>query len=292
MSGYFARLAAQIDARAGTALQAQAVEPLEQQVEVPAPNTDTTAVRAAMALASAVRFPSVAQDARGAPAPRVPPPATLPARQRAESAPLVSTPVMAGTPSPEAAHWPTSSLRHDALAVAPASETLARGIEARLSSPPSLLARQRVAQHPSDGAANPHPLQVDAAPPLDPGSMPAQLGVQLAPGTPFAATEPARRAAMTRNNEPATPVMLPSTSVQPATPVSRVDVTPPDPRAAAPATIDPAPAARNEIRIGTIALEVHPVRTPEAAPAALPQPVFAAIPAPRFSLQRHYLRWA
>jgi hypothetical protein len=291
MSGYFARLAAQIDARAGTALQAQAVEPLEQQVEVPAPNTDTTAVRAAMALASAVRFPSVAQDARGAPAPRVPPPATLPARQRAESAPLVSTPVMAGTPSPEAAHWPTSSLRHDALAVAPASETLARGIEARLSSPPSLLARQRVAQHPSDGAANPHPLQVDAAPPLDPGSMPAQLGVQLAPGTPFAATEPARRAAMTRN-EPATPVMLPSTSVQPATPVSRVDVTRPDPRAAAPATIDPAPAARNEIRIGTIALEVHPVRTPEAAPAALPQPVFAAIPAPRFSLQRHYLRWA
>lgn len=286
MSGYFARLAAQIDARVESAPPARAIKPLEQQVEAPVPNVDTTAVRAAMSSALPVLFPAAAQDAHGVPGSHVPPPATLPARQRA-----LSAPAMAGAPSPEAVRLPTSSLRHDALAVALAGVTLARGTDARLSSPPSLLSRQRVAQHPSDGAANPHPLQVDAAPPLDPGSMPAQLGVQLAPGTPFAATEPARRAAMTRN-EPATPVMLPSTSVQPATPVSRVDVTPPDPRAAAPATIDPAPAARNEIRIGTIALEVHPVRTPEAAPAALPQPVFAAIPAPRFSLQRHYLRWA
>jgi hypothetical protein len=169
MSGYFARLAAQIDARVGTAPapQAKAIEPLEQQVEVPAPNADTTAARVAMAPAPAALFPPVAQDARGVPAPHLPPPppATLLARQRAESASPVSAPAMAGTPSPEAARLPTSSLRHDSLAVAPAGVTLARGIDAPLSSPPSLLSRQRVAQHPSDGAANPQPLQVDAAPP-------------------------------------------------------------------------------------------------------------------------------
>ena len=81
-------------------------------------------------------------------------------------------------------------------------------------------------------------------------------------------------------SEPATPVTMP---------VPRVDVTRLEQRAVAAAAIDPVPAARNEIRIGTIALAV---RTPEPAPAAVPQPAFAAIPAPRFSLQRHYLRWA
>lgn len=281
MSGYFARLAAQIDARVETAPQAKAIEPLEQQVEVPAPNADTTAARAAMTPASAVLFAAAAQDARGVPAPHLPPPppATLPARQRAESAQPVSAPAMAGTPSPEAARLPTSSLRHDSLAVAPAGVTLARGSDAPLSSPPSLLSRQRVAQHPSDGAANPQPLQVDAATPPNPGSMLAQLGVQRAPGTPFAATESSRREAMS-SSEPATPV---------TTPVPSVDFTRLEQRAVAAAAIDPVPAARNEIRIGTIALAV---RTPEPAPAAVSQPVFAAIPAPRFSLQRHYLRWA
>lgn len=285
MSGYFARLAAQIDARVGTAPapQAKAIEPLEQQVEVPAPNADTTAARVAIAPAPAALFLPVAQDARGVPAPHLPPPppATLPARQRAESAQPVSAPAMAGTPSPEAARLPTSSLRHDSLAVAPAGVTLARGIDAPLSSPPSLLSRQRVAQHPSDGAANPQPLQVDAATPPDPGSMLAQLGVQLPPGMPFASieAEAARRGVMS-SSEPATPVTMP---------VPRVDVTRLEQRAVAAAAIDPVPAARNEIRIGTIALAV---RTPEPAPAAVPQPAFAAIPAPRFSLQRHYLRWA
>ena len=291
MSGYFARLAAQIDARVGTAPapQAKAIEPLEQQVEVPAPNADTTAARVAIAPAPAALFPPVAQDARGVPAPHLPPPppATLPARQNAESASPVSVPAMAGTPSPEAARLPTSSLRHDALAVAPAGVTLARGSDARPSSPSSLLSRQRVVQHPSDGVANPQPLQVDAATPPDPGSMLAQLGVQRAPGTPFAATEPSRREAM-RSSEPATPVTTPVTTPL-TTPVPSVDFTRLEQRAAAAAISDAAPAARNEIRIGTIALAL---RTPEPAPAAVPQPVFAAIPAPRFSLQRHYLRWA
>lgn len=285
MSGYFARLAAQIDARVETVPRAQAIKPLEQQVEVPAPNADTTAAPAAMAPVSAVLFPPVAHDAHGVPGPHVPPPpspATLPVRQRAESAPPVPAPAMAGTPSSEAARLPTSTLRHDVLAVAPAGVTLARGIDARLTSPLSplsSLSRQRVAQHPSDDAANPPPLRVDAAPPLDAGSMLAQLGVQWAPGTPFAAAEPARREAMSSSER--------ATSV--ATPVPRVDFTRLEQRATATAAIDPVPAARNEIRIGTLALTV---RAPEPAPAAVPQPVFAAIPAPRFSLQRHYLRWA
>jgi len=65
MSGYFARLAAQIDARVETVPRAQAIKPLEQQVEVPAPNADTTAAPAAMAPVSAVLFPPVAHDAHG-----------------------------------------------------------------------------------------------------------------------------------------------------------------------------------------------------------------------------------
>ncbi|WP_138678739.1 hypothetical protein [Candidatus Accumulibacter phosphatis] len=283
MSGYFARLAAQIDARVETAPPARAIKPLEQQVEAPVPNNvDTTAVRAAMSSASAVLFPAAAQDAHGVPGSHVPPPATLPARQRA-----LSAPAMAGAPSPEAVRLPTSSLRHDALAVALAGVTLARGTDARLSSPPSLLSRQRVAQHPSDRAANPNSPQVDAAIPPDPGSMLAQPGVQRAPGMPFAATEPPRSKAMS-SREPATQLTPPSTSVRQVTPLPRVDVTRLEQSATATAAIDAAPATRNEIRIGTIALAV---RTSEPTPAAVPQPVFVAIPAPRFSLQRHYLRW-
>lgn len=282
MSGYFARLAAQIDARVESAPPARAIKPLEQQVEAPVPNVDTTAVRAAMSSASAVLFPAAAQDAHGVPGSHVPPPATLPARQRA-----LSAPAMAGAPSPEAVRLPTSSLRHDALAVALAGVTLARGTDARLSSPPSLLSRQRVAQNPSDRAANPNSPQVDAAIPPDPGSMLAQPGVQRAPGMPFAATEPPRSKAMS-SREPATQLTPPSTSVRQVTPLPRVDVTRLEQSATATAAIDAAPATRNEIRIGTIALAV---RTSEPTPAAVPQPVFVAIPAPRFSLQRHYLRW-
>ncbi|HEX3140741.1 MAG TPA: hypothetical protein VHQ87_11845 [Rhizobacter sp.] len=273
MSGYFAQLAAQVRGPMVAASPTAGVAPLEQHVEVevaaapsggrdagevsvpPFASTSTAALPAA--LPRNVRAPqALATGLMGAEAPSMgEPPVSMPARALGPVA----------TPMPVA---PASSTRTITRDGAPPARISPLREETRIASP--MPEPNTTGEPPAETAAR------GAAAPAEP------RGDTTQPGHRFIEVQQPRVV-------PATPGVPAATS--PAVSRPRAVATPAAAIDTSPARETPA-AARTEVRIGTIALQVHSP-PPAAAPRPAPQPLAAPTPAlPRFSLQRHYLRWS
>jgi len=274
MSGYFARLAAQVRAPAMGAARAAPVAGLEQHVEV-----------------EAAAMPSVQQPS-SAPLASMPPGAVVAqpvATARSEpvfspGAPALTLPTMG----------PAQPMHRDPLSAAQAVESPPMATPWPASMPaPRLDGDLSSPQHvlPADAAV---PAPSIAAPAALADSPPSEAVIADAPFDARDDTAPAPTRFIDAQHE----TLVHPSRAAPAPFVSAVQ---------APRTVTPVPtagafdahalrdtpvAARTEVRIGTIALQVH-TPPPAAAARPAPQPLAAPTPAPpRFSLQRHHLRWS
>lgn len=279
VSGYFARLSAQLQAPAGPARRAAAPAPLEQHVETISPAT--------------VQAPGEAHAQEARPA--------APARAHPQPEQAV--------PSNSSVQAATQTL-HAAPSLAPlAAQVREAAMAARVPRDAADIAPPADAHAPMFAPlARTSPIGVQSRPqPLDSTARIDTVAETFAPR----ATSPASSA--TQSNVPrsssadarpwqAEPLFQDLTQppqdtheVRPAAFVRPTAPAPSGDRAqtakAMPASTPSTPAERSTVRIGTITLEVHP---PAVTAPAAPQPVAAAPnPAPsQFSLRRHHLRWS
>jgi hypothetical protein len=266
MSGYFARLASQVNGAAvpGKRRSAQEPAPLEQHVEVEAPPGQPLEepMEGAAAAPRQQRKPAVAN---GAPLQREPRQAEPPAAAAADAARAVTAPGK-DMPAHETPSIPPGPA--DAVESTGTAFTAADG-EATPPGPPA----HRMA--PSAMAA----MAADAA----------EAGEAAAPGARTAAAS--RLAAGLAGKLPGHAAGDAAERTRPARPYAGFSAS-----TARPGTPAEAPAAsRNDIRIGTITLEVRPPAVPvPAAPAPVaPQARPAPTAAPQqVALRRYYLRWS
>jgi hypothetical protein len=286
MSGYFARLAAQVRTPVAATARAAAPGPIERHVEVAAATPATATPAAADAAANQATThsvpttpiqtpstaPTAARSAQRSMPPRSTPPLLLPPTASAQAMPAATDPVLPVRDVPQAT--PAIEVRPVATTYRGATESVAKSL------PPVAVSTAAPHQRTVQAVAVDMPATISAPELMTPA---AARAVKVSAITPVASTDPAHNTAAlvaetTRLGTSALRVAMPHPSPRPSAP--------PAPVAAA----ETAAERRTEIRIGTIALEVS-----TAAPAPLPAaaPVAATAPAPsRFSLQRHYLRWS
>jgi hypothetical protein len=266
MSGYFARLAAQVNGASVPGGRRPAQEPasLEQHVEVEAPpglplQEPMEGVAASPRLQ---RTPAVAEGAPPGREPRQPEP---PAAAAADAARALTAPGK-DMPAHETPSMPPGSA--DAVESTGTAFTPATPLDppAHRMAPSAMAteAAQAVDAGPRTAAAS--RLAAGLA-----GSLPGQAAGKAAeragPARPYAGFSASTARPGMAGDVPARP--------------SRPSTVPANETAAAP---------RNDVRIGTITLEVRPPAAPApAAPQALPAP--APVPQ-QVALRRHYLRWS
>lgn len=279
VSGYFARLSAQLQAPAGPARRAAAPVPLAQHVETVSP--------------AAAQAPGVAhtQEARQA------------APSRAHSQPEQAVPSKAPMQETTQAEASTS-LWAPHVPQAREADTAARRPRdpADIGTPADAHAPMFAPRAPASPiSVQGKPRRIDSTARIDAvaetftprTTSPASSATQ--PSTPrssLADTKPWRAEAAVQDlaHPPQdTHEVRPASFVRPTVPAPSGDRAQ-TAKAMPPSTPSP-PAERSTVRIGTITLEVHP---PAVTAPAAPQPVAAAPnPAPsQFSLRRHHLRWS
>lgn len=262
MSGYFARLAAQMSApQAAHSATPAAVAPIERHVEVEVPASvpmphGSTAAQAPTGVAApfaAFRTQSTAA------APQQP-------------TPLSQRTVPHGKPS--------------AIEAAPATQPATPQRHAGEPQPMSFAAETSMPVSPASPSRHVDPQVLAAAARVDSDPMQPPVAPRHERATP--ASSMAIEAPRAHAVPPAEPSAEPRAVLAPPPRLATAQAITSGP---APAIADAGRPPRTEIRIGTIALEVH--TPPAPAPRPVPQPAAAPTPAPpRFSPQRHYLRWS
>jgi hypothetical protein len=267
MSGYFARLAAQVNGPSVPEGRSAEQEPasLEQHVEVEVPAG--VPMQEPMAVGAATPGLRRASAVKGAPPVRESHPPELATTGTADAGRALTMPGqdLAGRETPSMAPGRAAAFEPAGTAFAPANgEAMPVGSPAHRMAPAAM-----AAEAAADAEA------------VDPGARTAAAS-RPAPG--LASSLPGQAA----SKVPARPYA--GFSAPAARPRTADAVQPPPARPSTGPANEVAPAARHSVRIGTITLEVHAPAAP--SPAAQQAPP-APNPAPQqVALRRHYLRWS